>query len=123
MKLTEKDKEFIEKLKMLIDDRELRIELKEDGLKRFVLRRNYGDKIERIFGLTRQGIRWRFQRLLGDIYVSAYTTIYWVESLLGTELRTMALEIATQRVELRKKALKENGYGKPVVLRHLARSR
>ena len=81
MKLTEKDKEFIEKLKMLIEDRDLKIELKEDGLKRFVLRRNYGDKIERIFGLTRQGIRWRFQRLLGDIYISAYEIrFYWVES-------------------------------------------
>ncbi len=112
MKLTEKDKEFIEKLKMLIDDSDLKIELTENGLKRFVLRRNYGDKIERIFGLTRQGIRWRFQRLLGDIYVSAYTTIYWVESLLGTELRTMALEIAKQRVELRKKALKRTGCNK-----------
>ena len=55
MKLTEKDKEFIEKLKMLIEDSDLKIELKEDGLKRFVLRRNYGDKIERIFGLSRQG--------------------------------------------------------------------
>ena len=117
MKLTEKDKEFIEKLKMLIDDRDLKIELKEDGLKRFVLRRNYGEKIERIFGLTRQGIRWRFQRLLGDIYISAYTTIYWVESLLGTELRAMALEIAKQRVELRKKALKETDYSKPAIVR------
>ena len=117
MKLTEKDKEFIEKLKMLIKERDLKIELKEDGLKRFVLRRNYGDKIERIFGLTRQGIRWRFQRLLGDIYISAYVTIYWVESLLGTELRTMALEIAKQRVELRKKALTETGHDKSAIVR------
>ncbi len=115
MKLTEKDKEFIEKLKMLIDDRDLKIELKEDGLKRFVLRRNYGDKIENTFGLTRQGIRWRFQRLFGDKYVSAYEAIYWVENTFGTELRGMALEIAKQRVELRKEALKENGYGKPAI--------
>ena len=118
MKLTEKDQEFIEKLKMLIDDRDLKIELKEDGLKRFVLRRNYGDKIEKVFGLTRQGIRWRFQRLLGDIYISAYVTIYWVESLLGTELRAMALEIAKQRIELRKKAMKGTGYDKLAILRH-----
>ena len=117
MKLTEKDKEFIEKLKMLIEERDLKIELKEDGLKRFVLRRNYGDKIERIFGLTRQGVRWRFQRLLGDIYISAYTTIYWVETMLGTELRTMALEIAKQRVELRKKALREKDYSESAIIR------
>ena len=117
MKLTENDKEFIEKLKTLIDDRDLRIELKEDGLKRFVLRRNYGDKIEKIFGLTRQGVRWRFQRLLGDIYISAYVTIYWIESLLGTELRAMALEIAKQRVELRKKALEGTGYNESPIVR------
>ena len=117
MKLTEKDKEFIEKLKMLIDARDLKIELREDGLKRFVLRRNYGDKIERIFGLSRQGVRWRFQRLLGDIYISAYVTIYWVESLLGTELRAMALEIAKQRVELRKKAQTGTGYNKSAIVR------
>ena len=108
MKLTEKDKKFIEKLKMLIEERDLKIELKEDGLKRFVLRGNYGEKIERTFGISRQGVRWRFQRLLGDIYISAYATIYWVESLLGTGLRAMALEIAKQRVELRKKALTDN---------------
>ena len=115
MKLTEKDKQFIEKLKMLIEERDLKIELKEDGVKRFVLRKNYGDKIERIFGLSRQGIRWRFQRLFGEIYPSTYETIYWVESIFGTELRTIALEIAKQRVELRKKAMKGTGYSRPVI--------
>ena len=117
MKLTEKDKEFIEKLKMLIQEKDLKIELKEDGLKRFVLRKNYGDKIEKIFGLTRQGIRWRFHRLFGDIYVSAYTTIYWVETMLGTELRAMALEIAKQRVELRLKAQTRTGYSESAIVR------
>ena len=112
MKLTEKDKEFIEKLKQLIEDRGLTIELKEDSLKRFVLRGNYGEKIERTFGISRQGIRWRFQRLFGEIYPSTYETIYWVESIFGTELRMMALEIAKQRVELRKKALEGTGYHK-----------
>ncbi|GEM_PF-2081709 len=30
----------------------------------------YGDHIHRAFKMTRQGVRWRFQRLLGDIYIS-----------------------------------------------------
>ena len=36
----------------------------------------------------------------------AYESIYWVESQFGTELRQKALEIARERVELRKKAQK-----------------
>ena len=81
------------------------------GLKRFVLRQNYGDKIEAAFEMTRQGVRWRFQRLFNEIYTSAYSTIYWVESNFGTELRSMALEIAKERVELRKEAQKIGKFG------------
>jgi hypothetical protein len=36
MKLTVKDKNFLEKLKSLLESKELFIELKEDGLKRLV---------------------------------------------------------------------------------------
>jgi hypothetical protein len=82
------------------------IELKQDGFKRLVLRQNYGDKIERSFNMTRQGVRWRFQRLFNEIYSEAYQTIYWFETLFGTGLREKALEIARERVELRKKARK-----------------
>jgi len=106
MKLTVKDKDFLEKLKSLLDSKELSIELKTHGLKRLVLRRNYGDKIESCFDMTRQGIRWRFQRLFNDIYVNAYETLYWIESNFGTELRQKAMEIARERVELRKKVRK-----------------
>ena len=104
MKLTVKDKDFLERLKPLLEAKELRIDLKEDGIKRFVLRQNYGDKIDRNFKMSRQGVRWRFQRLLNDIYVSSYETIYFLESNFGTDLRPMALEIARERVTLRKKA-------------------
>ena len=45
MKLTLKDKAFLERLKRLFDSRDLDIELKKDGLKRLVLCQNYGDKI------------------------------------------------------------------------------
>ena len=121
MKLTFKDKEFLERLRPLIDSKDLAIELKKDGLKRLVLRQNYGDKISENFNITRQGVRWRFQRLFNEIYVNSYECIYWIESLFGTELRQKALEIAKERVELRKKAQKighfdtcrrQNGQGK-----------
>jgi hypothetical protein len=104
MKLTLKDKEFLERLKSLLDSKELVIKLKEDGLKRFVLRQNYGDKVEKAFGMTRQGVRWRFNRLFNEAYVSSYEALFWVESNFGTELRPMALEIARERVAFRKKA-------------------
>ena len=106
MKLTVKDKEFLEKLRELMQAKELGVELKVDGYKRMVLRKNYGDKINESFSISRQGVRWRFQRLMNEIYVSAYETIYQVESLFGTDLRAMALEIAKERVAMRKKVQK-----------------
>ncbi|MGD0920010.1 MAG: hypothetical protein ABSB22_26535 [Thermodesulfobacteriota bacterium] len=103
MKLTIKDKDFLEKLKNLLEQKELKIDLKEDALKRFVLRQNYGGKVGKAFGMTRQGVRWRFHHIM-EIYISAYEAIYFLESNFGTELRSMALEIARERVALRKKA-------------------
>ncbi len=103
MKLTVKDKDFLERLKQLIEEKELKICLGEGGLKRLVLCQNYGDKIERNFNMTRQGVRWRFQHL-AEMYVSSLEVIYFLESNFGTELRTMALEIARERVALRRKA-------------------
>jgi len=106
MKLTLKDREFLERLKSLLEEKQLAIELRRDGIKRLVLRQNYGDRIERQFKMTRQGVRWRFQRLFNEIYVSAYETVFWVESNFGTELRHQAIEIARERIVLRKKAKK-----------------
>ena len=106
MKLTVKDKEFLERLRFLLYSKDLSIELKRDVLKKMVLRQNYGDKIESQFKMTRQGVRWRFQRLFNEIYVSAYTTIYWIESFFGTDLRAMAIEIARERIAMRKNARK-----------------
>jgi hypothetical protein len=104
--MTSKDKTFIAHLKALLDSKDLDIELKNDGLKRLVLRQNYGDKIESSFGMTRQGVRWRFQRLFNEIYVSAYETIFWIESHFGVELRQKAIEIVRERVMLRQQAQK-----------------
>jgi hypothetical protein len=106
MKLTCKDKDFLERLKRFLETKELSINLKNDGYKRFVLRQNYGDKVEKEFRMSRQGVRWRFWRLFNDVYVSAYETIYFVETHFGVDLRQKAMEIAKERVELRKKVQK-----------------
>ena len=109
MKLTLKDKDFLERLRPLMKSKELSIELKKGGMKRLVLRQNYGEKIESEFGMTRQGVRWRFQRLFNEVYVEAYEILYFIESNFGTGLRQKALEIARERIELRKKAQKMGG--------------
>ena len=101
MKLTVKDKEFLERLRELLNEGDLRIELHVSPFKHFVLRRNYGSKIETRFQMTRQGVRWRFQRLM-DMYVSAYETILFVESSFGTDLRRMAMEVARERTSVRR---------------------
>ena len=106
MKLTEKDKDFIEKLKILLESRDLSIELIDDGLLRLVLRQNYGDKIESEFKMTRQGVRWRFHRLFNEVYLNAYLSIFWIESNFGVGLREKVIRIAKQQIELRKKAQK-----------------
>lgn len=113
MNLSEKDKIFLERLKKLCDEKQLEIELKYAGVKYMVLRQNYGDKVELRFGMTRQGVRWRFHRLFNEIYVSSYETIYWVESSFGTGLRGMALEIVKERVEMRKKVNRMVFFGTP----------
>jgi hypothetical protein len=106
MRLTQKDKEFIETLRRLLDEKQLRVEFREDGAKRIVLRQNYGDGIEVVFGMTRQGVRWRFQRLFNELYVDAYLRIYWIESNFGADLRHYAMAIAKQQIELRQMAQK-----------------
>ena len=106
MKLTSKDNEFLAILRELLEEQVLRVEMKEDGLKRLVLRQNYGSRVTRRFNLTRQGVRWRFNHLMTDIYIHAYETILWVESTFGTELRRHAMAIAKERAKLRKKAKK-----------------
>jgi hypothetical protein len=106
LKLTLKDKYFLERLKALVDSKDLSIELRQDGLKRLVLRQNNDDKIEFAFGMTRQGVRWRFQRIFTEVYISSYESIFWVGSQFGTELRQEAPEIALERVEVRKEAQK-----------------
>lgn len=107
MKLSQKDKEFLERLKQLVDQEVIRIERTYETPFRFILRGNYGDQVERRFRLTRQGVRWRFWRLFNEMYVSAYETIIFVEKHLGADYRQDALAIAHERFMLRQQALKD----------------
>jgi len=106
MKLTQKDKDFLERLRQLLEAKDLNVEMKNDGYKRLVLRQNYGDKVEACFRMSRQGVRWRFHRLFNQIYIDSYLTIFMIESNFGTQLRQDAITIAKERVEMRKKLQK-----------------
>ena len=101
MKLTEKDREFLERLRELMQSHDLGVELKIDRPSYMVLRGTYGDKINRAFRMTRQGVRWRFQRVMTDIYTSAFESILFIEKIFGTELREHAIRISKERYALR----------------------
>ena len=97
----------MERLQQLLDQDEVWIERTLESPFYFVLRGNYGARIEHRFKLTRQGVRWRFGRLFNDIYVAAYETIIFVEKQLGTGLRQDALVIAHDRFVRRQRTLDE----------------
>ena len=105
MKLTEKDRSFLERLRELMQSHDLSVELKVDRPSYMVLRGTYGDKINRAFRMTRQGVRWRFQRILNDIYVAAFSTIVLIEKTFGTELREHAIRISKERYALRQEMM------------------
>ena len=105
MKLTEKDKIFLETLKTLMESKDLWVELKPDQPSRMVLRGTYGEKVHNTFRMTRQGVRWRFWRLFNDIYVSAFETILFIEKVFGTELRDHAIRISREKYALRQEAI------------------
>jgi len=75
----------------------LYIELKPANPARMVLKGTYGEKIHKTFGVTRQGVRWRFQHIFGQIYVEAFLTILMIEKIFGTQLRDYAMKISRQR--------------------------
>ena len=68
-----------------------------------VLQGTYGEKIHKTFRMTRQGVRWRFQRVFGQMYVSAFETILFIEKIFGSELREYAMKISKERYEIRQK--------------------
>ena len=80
--LTDKDKIFLEKLKKLMDSRDLHVELRVGSPSRMVLKGTYGENIHKTFDITRQGVRWRFQHIFAIAYVRAFETILFIEKIL-----------------------------------------
>jgi len=105
MKLTEKDKAFLEQLKTLMESKDLSVELRPGSPSHMVLRGTYGEKVHRAFRMSRQGVRWRFWHLFNETYVSAFETILFVEKAFGAQLREHAIRISKERYELRQEAL------------------
>ena len=97
----------MENLKKLVESKDLRAELKPNKPSYMVLKGTYGKKIHKIFRMTRQGVRWRFQRLFNHVYVEASETILMMERVFGTQLREYAIKISRERYELRREILKE----------------
>ena len=91
----------MEKLKRLMESRELWVELRTARPSYMVLRGTYGDKLHKTFRVSRQGVRWRFQRLFNRVYVDAFETILFIETTFGTELRDHAIRISRERYTLR----------------------
>ncbi len=107
--LTEKDKEFLEKLKRLMESRELWVDLHSARPSYMVLRGTYGEKVHKTFRVSRQGLRWRFQKLFNRAYVDAFETILFVETTFGSQLRDHAIRISKERYALRQEIAK-NGF-------------
>jgi hypothetical protein len=104
MKLTEKDATFLENLRQLIESKDLWVELKPGRPSYMVLKGTYGEKIHKTFRMSRQGVRWRFQRLFSHVYVEAFETILMIEKTFGTQLREYAIRISRERYEARREA-------------------
>ncbi len=90
-----------------MESKDLWVELKPGSPSYMVLKGTYGEKIHKTFRTTRQGVRWRFQRLFSHVYVEAFETILMIEKTFGTQLREYAVRISKERYELRREVLKE----------------
>ncbi len=91
---------------MLIESKDLSVELKPDRSSHMVLKGGYGEEIHKAFRMSRQGVRWRFWRLFNEIYVSAFETILFIEKVLGPQLREHAIRIGKERYALRQEIVK-----------------
>ena len=111
LQLTEKDREFLEKLKALMESKDLWVELTPGRPSYMVLRGTYGEKIHKTFRITRQGVRWRFQRLFSQVYLEAFLTILMIEKIFGVQLREYAVRISKERYALRQEAQKRELQG------------
>jgi len=95
----------LENLKKLTESKDLWVELKRSCTSYMVLKGTYGKKIHKTFRITRQGVRWRFQRLFNHVYVEAFLTILMIEKAFGTQLREYAIKISKERRALGQEAL------------------
>jgi len=107
MKLTEKDRTFLENLKTLMKSKDLWVEVKPGRPSYMVLKGTYGEKVHKTFRMTRQGVRWRFQRLFCHVYVEAFETILMIEKTFGTQLREYAVRMSRERYEMRQQILSQ----------------
>ena len=98
----------MEKLKKLMDSKDLRVELRPGNPSRMILKGTYGEKIHKILGVSRQGVRWRFQHIFGKIYCDAFSAILAIEKNFGTELREYAVRISKERYALRREAMSKD---------------
>ena len=90
-----------------MESKDLWVELKPGRPSYMVLKGTYGKKVHKTFRMTRQGVRWRFQRLFNYVYVEAFLTILMIEKTFGTQLRDYAVRISKERWEMRREILKE----------------
>jgi hypothetical protein len=79
--------------------------LKPERPSYMVLKGTYGEKVHETFRMTRQGVRWRFQRLFSQVYVEAFETILMIEKIFGTQLRDYAVRISKERYEMRRETM------------------
>ena len=93
-------------MKILTESKDLWVELKPDEPSYMVLKGTYGKKIHKTFRVTRQGVRWRFQRLFNQVYVEAFLTILMIEKIFGTQLREYAVKISKEQHKLRQESQK-----------------
>jgi hypothetical protein len=89
-----------------MESRELWVELKLGKPSYIVLKGTYGEKIHKMFRMTRQGVRWRFYRLFNQVYVEAFETILMIEKTFGTQLREYAVRISQERYAVRQETLR-----------------
>ena len=84
-----------------MESKDLWVELKPNNPSYMVLKGTYGEKIYKTFRVTRQGVRWRFNRLFNHVYVEAFETVLFLEKTFGTQLREYAIKISKERYTLR----------------------
>ncbi len=97
----------MENLKKLMESKDLWVELKPNTPSYMVLKGTYGEKIHKIFQITRQGVRWRFYWLFNQVYVDAFSTILMIEKAFGTQLREHAIRISRERYAVRQEAVNQ----------------